>query len=641
MAAGVALTPGVAKAAVSKLPAAARSVFSLQSGQTLKNIGRLAATGAAAAGTTELMEQGPAGVPGAAVVGGIVGPAAAGLAGSANAIGTRIGGYISPTNSALRVLARRLGEPVEDLAARYNRFTQTMGRKPRLNEIMRQEASEELAMLGRTHTDAGAVLRRGAEAARIERPAQLERAVRNRGTITSVPAVEQRMAQTAAEAGTAASRGFRTTAPEVLGARDVELDKLMETIGGHRVPMTQDILEVVRSPDVASALPAALRRKVAAAIEEGEDTGMIDLTVREWDMIRQSLMGRTGAGAGQIYRELRDTIRDYVGRAVPEYAEGLRRWGELTDVARGIRVGRQSITQDASLLAGKMRTAGGGTPASPRRPEVRTAENAGIQIGARERVASLLSGDEAKVRRTMEKLAADPQFRANVRATLQPAEADELMRLGERYGYQIDFREGLKRGMGVTKQQTSEEFREAVAQANRPGRAGITIGARTRLSEAAGESPASAVSTAAQLAEDPGLANRIAWALGGDEAARLRDVGRTTTAATRNMEAAVPAGTQASARWAEYAQEVQKYIGAGVVAWGRASGALIANIGNWIVQRTSLSSRAAKLMAQRAMSPHTAAQTIEQLRRIGISSQEILDMYRSAAVAAGIAVGGD
>jgi hypothetical protein len=400
-------------------------------------------------------------------------------------------------------------------------------------------------------------------------------------------------------------------------------------------------MDTLSSPDVVNQLPAALRRRVAAALSAGEDQGVATLTVREWDAIRQALGKGAGPGAGQIYRGLRDEIRQYVGRAVPEYDQALTRFGELTDVSRGITLGRGGLVQDASVFGAKLRTAGGGTETTARRPGVRAMMGAGARIGARGRLADLLTGDAKRARRTMERLANDPNVRANVQEVLEPAEADELVRLGDRYGLQIRFGEGFKTGQRVTAAKTTEEFREAVSQAGQPERAGIRVGARTALSEAAGESPTTAVTTAVRLAEDPGLATRIEFALGGSEAGRLREVGQLTSRATRNMELAVPAGTQTSARWAEYAQEVQRVIGAGVIAAGRGSGAFIANVGNWIVQRTSLSKRAAESLARRAVDPRTAAETIDQLRRIGLTPEQIVDMYRTAAVAAGVIVGGE
>lgn len=642
-AAGLAGGIGAARALTTMVPGAAR-VLAPQQGQGLANAARYTGTGAAAAGVTAANEEGLGAAPGAALAGAVFAPLAVGVVKGAGKLAGAVANRASPERGAFRILAKRLGESVESLEQRFNDFRTTMGRPPRLVEIMQQETAEELAQVGRVRPDAGAIFREAEEAAALARPQEISSLVRAGGPTTSAPAIRARMDPVVEEARDVVGSRVRSTGTAQTARRDVQMDRVMQTIGNHRVPLTQDMVEAVQHPDISGVLPGPLRRQISAAVAQGGDgLSSVSLTVRQWDMVRQALAERAGSGAGQIYGRLRDQVRDYVGAAVPEYAAALREFGRRSDVARGTDAGKGVLTMRAREFADMLRTAGGGTPGTPQRPDVRVSEQAGLRVGARTALANLFSGSEDAARKAMARLAKDPVLRRNVRTVLRPDEVRALERLAKQYGMQIEFGQGVQLGRKVMAQADTEAFVEAVAQSSRgtPARAGVAQGARTKIAEAAGESPQRASRVAQSLAEDPGLQQRLEFALGGREAQRLRRVGALSTTAERNLAAATPAGTQASNRAAQHAADIQKYIGAGVVAWGRASGAMIANIGNWAFQHTSLSKKAAERLARIATDPARAHEAIGRLRAMGVSADEILAMYRDAAVGAGILTGRD
>ncbi|MGH7464328.1 MAG: hypothetical protein ACREK1_04075, partial [Longimicrobiales bacterium] len=172
--AGIASGVGVVRAALRYAPAAARTVFTPQSGQTLRNLLRLSAAGAAAAGTTAGLEEGAEAVPGATGVGAAAGPVltGAGRAGLgalrmvspdpgtvrrvapgavADAYGFVAGKLgIGADAAAIRALARKLGEPPAVVAAEYNRFLAAYDRAPRLNEIFTTETAQGLGEMAGT-----------------------------------------------------------------------------------------------------------------------------------------------------------------------------------------------------------------------------------------------------------------------------------------------------------------------------------------------------------------------------------------------------------------------------------------------------------------------------------------------------------
>ncbi|MCK9513704.1 MAG: hypothetical protein M0R28_21105 [Pigmentiphaga sp.] len=540
---------GLVRAGAKALPKVA-SVFTPQAAQTARNIARLSAAGATAAGVTAANEEGIEAVPAAAGIGAVAGPVVAGAVGGAAAVGRGIHSRISPDNAAIRLLARRLGEPVQAIADRFNEFTETMGRAPRLVEIMRRGTAEEMGQIGRARTGAGEIFQQAEEAASLARPEELAGLVRQGGATTSEAAQEALLPRPAAAA--AALRGPRTTETEALqalepireeavqavgrrvqstetaqlGRRDVQMDRLMDRVGQHRVPLTNDMLEVIQQPDIWNSLDPALRRRVAGAIEQGEQIGTVDLAVRTWDAIRQELGAKAGAGAGQIYSRLRDRVTDYVSSAVPEYGAGLREFGRRTDVARGTTAGRRVLREDAREFADRIRTAGGGTPDIAQRPGVRTSEQAGMRVGARTALANMLSGTEQQASRAMGRLAGDRRLQANLRAVLDETELRELEGIAGRYGFALNFAEAAKIGSRVVARGDAETLAAALrAQRTVAGPAGLQAGARGALANALEGSDDDARKMLERLATDEPYRRRIAQVLSPGEAEQLERIG--------------------------------------------------------------------------------------------------------------------
>lgn len=624
---------GLARAGRSALPRAA-SVFSLQSGQTARNIGRLAAAGAGAGGVTALNEEGTGAVAGGAVLGAVAGPALAGAASVVRAPVRAVAGRVNPDNAAIRLLARRLGEPVAALQRRYDEFVQTRGRPPRLAEIVRQATSEEFGQIARTRSEAGAIFRQAEEDAARALPGEMAPLVQAGGVVGSEPAAAARRAATTAQAAEVVGRRVQSSAVRQVGVKGTEdggqrgrsMDALMGRIGEHRVPITNEMLEVVEDPDLMGALEPAVRRGVRRAIEAAGDGETPYLRVRDWDTIRLELGRHANTENGRRYAQLRNEVRDYVSSAVPEYGAGLREFTRRSRTARGTAEGARILTRSTREFADRLRSAG-------------AAEMTGARVGARTTVASVLSGDAAKAERFMGTLARDAGLRERVRLALRPDEAAELERLAERYGHHLEMSEGMRIGRGILQRKDSAELEEAVA-ARRTRSAGVRQGARAALTEAAGESPAGAARTALRMAEDPGLQSRIATALGAGEQRRLTTLGRSATESSRRLAEAAPGGTSlAATRAQENAEGIQRVIQAGVVATGRFSGGFLGNFTNAIVQRTRLSRGAARRLAELATDPARAHMAIARLRRAGLEAELVHRMYQDAAVMSGINIG--
>jgi hypothetical protein len=168
------------------------------------------------------------------------------------------------------------------------------------------------------------------------------------------------------------------------------------------------------------------------------------------------------------------------------------------------------------------------------------------------------------------------------------------------------------------------------------GRAGARIGARQGISRSAQESPIEAARVARSLEADEGLRQRLASVFGVQEAGRLTRVGASEARGARSLRAITPRARNTSS---EDAKLVQTVIGAGVAAGGRASGAMIANVGMQLAGYLRGDQTRARQLAAAMFDPAAAPAAIARLKQLGLRNAAISDLYREAARAAGIAVG--
>ena len=168
-----------------------------------------------------------------------------------------------------------------------------------------------------------------------------------------------------------------------------------------------------------------------------------------------------------------------------------------------------------------------------------------------------------------------------------------------------------------------------------PGRAGARIGARQDISRAAQESPEDAAGVARSLEADEGFRQRLAQVFDVQEADRMTRVGAGEARGARALGAITPRMKRTSE---QDSRTVQTVIGAAVAAGGRASGAMIANVGAQIVGYVRGDQTRARQLAEALFDPNMAPTAIARLKQLGVSNEQITDLYREAARAAGIVV---
>lgn len=636
---GIAAGGAAATSALSKAPAIVKSVFALQKGQTARNLLRLAGTGAVTAGATAGMQEGSDAVVPTAVVGGglglLTGAATEGAVGAARWVGSKI----DPSNAAIRIIAKRLGESADAIAARYNEFWQTMGRRPRLIEIMQRSAAEEMGQISasKVGVDAGRVFREAEQEASDAAPRELPALIDRNGRALTLADQTEELPPIEAAARRAVNyrRGVpgdarvNSTAAAQLTRRDKSMDATMARIGDQTVHLTESMKDVIEHPEVQGVIPLILRKRINNAIANGMDVGSIDIPLRTWEMMRIEMAKRAkGPGVSQIYSQFRDRIRDYAGGQHPEYAKALLEYGRRSVGAEVTTAAERGVTGSAREFADALRIAGDETHGATARATTR--------VGVRNWLSKQM---HERPRQVLERLGRDSSLRDNVRAALSQDEVVQLEALGEQYGRRLNIIEGVKVGKRVLSDDAAFADAVATARAVPGGAGGVEGGAVATLAAKAGESPASAAGTAAAMAENPGLQDRIATALGAPEAARLQRVGATSTRAQRNMASATPYGTDAQRRMQSQAQQIQEIIAGGVMVAGKSSGAFKANILNNVTQRLRMSHGTATRVAEMAVNPNNAAEFIRRVRLAGVREDEVLRWYQAAAAAAGITTG--
>jgi hypothetical protein len=268
----------------------------------------------------------------------------------------------------------------------------------------------------------------------------------------------------------------------------------------------------------------------------------------------------------------------------------------------------------------------------------------GARVDIRTMLADQLSSTPVQAQRMMDRLARDNRLRENLRVALSPRELQQLEVIAGKYGRQLNIIEGAEAGAKVIGDTNAAAFESAVKNARSTGTLSdeaqaLEASSRGTLAGTAGHSPSRAAATAEAMAEHRGLQEKIASALGPTEAERLQKVGEATTRGLRNLDYAAPRTTEAEARAMQQAQELNSLIGAATIGMGHTGGAYKASWMRQIAQRLHIGEGVAKRMAEMATNPEDAPKVIAMMRKAGLSSDEILRIYQTAAVAAGVAVG--
>lgn len=609
-----------------------------RTGNAAANVARISGAGAGGAGVIAGMEEGMDAVPWAAATGGVLGPVAGPVLRGGGKLAGAVKGRFGD-GAALKTIAKRMHMPVEQIESALARAREVFpDRAPRVADVVNDQSAEDLALIGHSYVGAkaGNVFREAAEQGGAARQVDVPEAIRRGGPTTTVKDETLRLGPIRDEAAVPygpgeniGARRMQATKESTLRYRDQAMDKVMDKVGDHEIPLTADMLDAVLHNEIQGALPPILRSRIVEALERGGDVDAITMPVRIWEQIRYALSQKAGPGAGQEYSILRNKVRNYVGERVPEYADALEEFGRRSRAATAVAAGGGALTENSRVFRETL---------TDMTPEQRRSARG----GARTNLAHQFD-DPERADRFMGRLTRDRGLQANLRRILDDREWEQLEDLAQQYGHQLRVVEGARVGAsGIGTRGTDSRFAAEAqgARATPEGGSAFSSGSRGALADAAGESPEAAAAVAENMHRTAGLQNRITTALGGDEAARLREVGTIADQSRRNLETLTPSSNEAQARVAQQSRDVQTAIGTLVIfGTGRSSAAMQASNFATIAQRLRMSRGTAKRAAELLVDPEQAPKIISYLKTRGVSNDDIHKMYMRAAAGAGVLTG--
>jgi len=348
--AGGGILGGAAKAAealplVGRGVAATNAALTLQKGQRLGNVAKVAATGAGIGAADAAVRGGDTDqIVNAGTAGAVLGP----VAGYAGAKAVKM---LAPAaDRAMRLLADKLGENPDTLYSAFQNFKSATGHNPSMAELAGLRARGELRQVAADNPTIGEAASRAENAADIARPQQMTDKLES---ITGGPAQDEN---------------------SLMSARKARMDTAMEPIRDNPVTLDETHLDMLNDPRVRKAVQdvPALRAKIASAREKlSGDYPMLadDLSVNDMDAVRKSLRGRQTAFSNpnspnhnphtaESYGDLADSFAQAASDQHHEYGEALAKYQSDSNYIRGFRHGMQGKTTGEANTPEMLRSLG-------------------------------------------------------------------------------------------------------------------------------------------------------------------------------------------------------------------------------------------------------------------------------------------
>lgn len=665
MVGGVAAARAVAGAGIPVVSRVAQALTPVE-GQTVRNIARVGTAGAGGAATTAAIETGREGVIPAAAAGAVLGPAIY-VGGSAGVGAFRRFGIpfaetpaARATRNAVNELRQVLTENASTLQRNLQSFQRRWGdtRIPALSDLIGGESAERVGTdIARKNATVTRVLRERQEALAEELPSSFGTEVRRGGPTETLPGLDaapNRAPEIAGEAEDLLRRRLGTTSGRIEARRDFLTDDQMAAIGHHNIPIDDDMLRFIQSGSVWGNLPDEVRQVIAGRITQGQAAGSIAIPIREMEAIRQSLRSAADAEnvpfASNTLNDFTQRLRGYVSNVAPEYDQVLTNFARRSAIARGFSEGEGKIlSEKTTSFIDRFRRAGGGLEDRlPNRTGAefdRAREQLGQRLAARSDFLEELTRTPEEAAEFMQRFTRDRGLQDRAREVFSRAEFDEFSRLAtDMDNYltnRLNVRANVQAGREILDSDT-ETFQDAVRLAQgRSAGSGFEAGARGAVAGAVEESASAAVTTGRALAgPSGGLQARIAETFGEAEAMRLAGLGADVLQSAENIARMTPQNIGEGA-FRELSQVAKDMVGTVLAIGGRTSVAMQSGIAVNLMNRLRLSEPGAQRLAQMLTDPDLAEEAIDLLRRANLNADEILRIYRDAAIGSGLIVGSD
>lgn len=314
-----------------KIAPAVNALTGLQKGQGVRNAAKVSAIGAAEGAITEGVTEDNAGS--GALIGAAGGPAGLALA---KTLGVGASVFARGLNAArgvtrqsvqplvtsssakgMKILAKKLDEPVEDLMMRFQQIKALTGKPPTIAELSNKNAALELRELLENSPDA---------------------------TKKAQELAETNLSTRAQEIGDNLSGGGPTTTKAGLtAAQKKQGDELFKLSHKDDIPFTpEQVTRLLENADLRKALPATLRNEIDDVIQAAGGKP-ITLKGKDVDDIRQVLNERIGAGFKTRFRDLSNEIQD-IGRAGSHnFAKAMDEFAKAGERIEGQALGASAI----------------------------------------------------------------------------------------------------------------------------------------------------------------------------------------------------------------------------------------------------------------------------------------------------------
>lgn len=306
-----------------RLAEGADALLTAKKGQGIRNVAKAAVTGGAlgaldAAGHDANEDQ----TLEATALGAVGGPIV-------SKIGTTVVKALTPASQkAMALLAEKIGETPDVLQRAFTQFQAATGRVPTMAELVGLKTRGELRSVAADNPTVGEAMthaRDTAEAARTD-------------------ALPQRIDQIA---------GPTQDVNTLVTARRTRMDAAMQPLHRTTVPVDPNDLDLLNDPRIRSAFAngSPLRTRLRGVIEDlAAGNPNHDLTVQDFDQIRQAVRGRQAAYANPAnsahnphtareYGDLADQIGDVATQAEPGYRVALDQFASDSDYLHGFKHG--------------------------------------------------------------------------------------------------------------------------------------------------------------------------------------------------------------------------------------------------------------------------------------------------------------
>jgi len=407
--AGVALRGA---AAGTRAAGAVRGVTTLQAGQRGRNILRVAGAGAAEGAIAEEITEGrgergalfglaggPVGLGLAKTLGIGVDAFRKRLARAGEVTTGQIRAFIrDPAARSIRVLAKKLDMPVEEVGRRFKEFEAVTGKKPSVADIANDTAAEELRILIQQSPGGTAIAREAAETTLRARPAEVAEQLTG-GRVTTAPITQE------AARGRVAARQFAEAAE----------DEIKFT--------GRQVTDLLLDADLRRGLPPSIRRRLDNAIDDQQVRGKGPVMLSGADVgdIRQALnRGRGREGTERVFGDLADEV-EAIGRGQSEAL------GRAIDEFAGRSLRGEGVAEGARLV-----TAGGTAEAEAAARVIdQPSRLAGRRVGARTGLADVAREGVPQLRTTLERLTGETGLLTRLGTVLPERELAAIRRIAQ------------------------------------------------------------------------------------------------------------------------------------------------------------------------------------------------------------------